>query len=344
MSQDADDARSVAESLPDAPTKQSYRSFKKKFAKLKVKFELQMRDSELLVREGLRIQDLSNRIQEQNDQLLEVLLEFNDSLHISPELRYELSASGDDALLPNDETKASPSYNDPEAAQSMLKHAKDEVATGNMTTESYRDLENAVKQGKAFAPRLDYTSLLKVPHTLPPMDEEEISADGGFEQSLGFFTPEHETEHYLAVDARLGDETAALQLSRAPEKSTFADREREAGLRNSISVYNWLRRNQPHIFLQDNENASEKSGSRPSNLRTSKKVTGGTRKDEEFYDDDSVLMETGPTPSGAKGKRKREDESGGKSKSGGSRSNRKKKEEPSSTAKRSSKRSSGVGA
>lgn len=226
----------------------------------------------------------------------------------------------------------------------MLDHAREEVAIGSMTAESYRELEDAVKQGKAFAPRLDYTSLLKFPHTLPPTEEEEPSPDGLFEQNLGFFTSEHETEHYLAMDARLGDETAALQLSRAPEKATFADREREAALRNSISVYNWLRRNQPHIFLQDNENASEKSGSRPSNLRTTKKAAGASRKEEDFPDDDSVLMDSGPTPSGAKGKRKREEDSASKNRGGSSRSSRKKKDEPSSTAKRSSKRSSGVGA
>lgn len=40
---------------------------RKKFAKLKVKFELGMRESEALIREELRIQDLSKRIQEQNE-------------------------------------------------------------------------------------------------------------------------------------------------------------------------------------------------------------------------------------------------------------------------------------
>jgi hypothetical protein len=71
MSQENEDSRSVAESLPDestsAPAKQSYRSFKKKYAKLKVKFELGMKESESLIREELRIEDLSKRIQEQNE-------------------------------------------------------------------------------------------------------------------------------------------------------------------------------------------------------------------------------------------------------------------------------------
>ncbi|KAA8645485.1 hypothetical protein EYZ11_011830 [Aspergillus tanneri] len=342
MSQDADDTRSVAESLPDAPTKQSYRSFKKKFAKLKVNFELRMKESEALVREELRIQDLSNRIQEQNDQLLEVLLEFNDSLHIPPNLRFNLSTSEDASLLSSTGIEDPAPSNDPEVAASMLRHAKDEVAAGQMTAETYHGLEESIKRGKAFEPQLEYASLVKVPHTVPQTVEEDDSAGVSLEHRLGFFTPEHETEYYFALDARLGDETAALHLSRAPDKPSFHDRERDAALRNSISVYNWLRRNQPHIFLQDNENASEKSGSRPSNLRASKKVAPQPRKDED--DDDSVLMDTGPTFAGAKGKRKRDEDGGSRSKGSGSRSNRKKKDDTTPTAKRPSKRSSGVGA
>ncbi|KAE8350959.1 IEC3 subunit of the Ino80 complex, chromatin re-modelling-domain-containing protein [Aspergillus coremiiformis] len=335
MSQEADEAQSVAESLPDAPagvrTRQSYRSFKKKFAKLKVKFELGMRESESLIREELRIQDLSKRIQEQNDQLLETLLEFNDSLHISPDLRYDLSAPGDDLFRPTPEREVSPSHNDPSVTSSTLKNAKAELAVGSMTVEHYRDLENDVKRNGTFAPRMQYTSLIRIPHTQPQTEDNQSGGiDSDFD--IGFFTPEHVTECYLTTDAKLGDESAVLQLSRAPDKPSFIEREREAALRNPISVYNWLRRNQPHIFLQDNENASEKSASRPSNLRTSKKTAPNQpRKDEDIHDDDSVLMDTGPGSGGSKGKRKREEDAGYRSKGGSSsRSSRKKKEDGSS--------------
>jgi len=90
MAQEAGDSRSVAESLPDAPldaapAKQSVKSFKcdlpsksykgaslmpgcrKKYAKLKVKFDAATRESETLIREELRIEDLSKRIREQNE-------------------------------------------------------------------------------------------------------------------------------------------------------------------------------------------------------------------------------------------------------------------------------------
>ncbi|KAF9887154.1 hypothetical protein FE257_010529 [Aspergillus nanangensis] len=344
MSQDGEDTRSVAESLPDAPahapTKKSYRSFKKKFAKLKIQFELRMKESESLIREELRIQDLSKRIQEQNDQLLEVLMEFNDSIHVPSDIRYDLSAAGDESFLPTTDGAASPSSEDLTATSQKLKDARSEMQNGNISVETYRRLENTARRAKAFAPHMQYISLLKVPHTAPALEGQNTSSTPTTEEILGFFTPEHETEYCLAMDAKLGDDSAALQLNRAPEKPTFVEREREAALRNPVSVYNWLRRNQPHIFLQDNENASEKSTSRPSNLRTSKKPPTQLRKDEDTHDEEGSLGDTGPI----KGKRKREEDAGYKPKSSSSRSNRRKKDDGSTPAKRTSKRSSGVGA
>lgn len=43
---------------------------RKKYAKMKVKFELGIRENETLIREELRIEDLSKRIQEQNEYVL----------------------------------------------------------------------------------------------------------------------------------------------------------------------------------------------------------------------------------------------------------------------------------
>ncbi|PYH90557.1 hypothetical protein BO71DRAFT_361212 [Aspergillus ellipticus CBS 707.79] len=341
MSTTVDDTQSLAESLPDAPNRQSYRSFKKKFAKLKVKFELQMRESESLVREGLRIEDISKRIQEQNDQLLEVLLEFNGSLHVSPSLRYDLSSPEDDSFRSPPERDIPQSYNDPDVASSVLKDAKARVAAGRMSSDAYRDVEREVKRSKAFAPHMNYSSLVEFPHSGPL--QLENPDDYNPSQELGFLTPEHETEHYLALDAKLGDAEAIEQLVCIPKKPSVADREREAALRSHVSVHNWLRQNQPQIFLQDNENASEKSGSRPSNLRASKRAPAQTRKDEDMYDEESMLADTASNSGGTKGKRKRDEDTGYRPKGGNSRSSRKKKDDETATPKRPSKRSSGVG-
>ncbi|KAL2788328.1 IEC3 subunit of the Ino80 complex, chromatin re-modelling-domain-containing protein [Aspergillus keveii] len=333
MSHETDEARSVPGSLgeAEAPTKQSYRSYKKKFAKLKIQFELRMRESESLIREQLRIEDLSKRIQEQNDQLLEVLLEFNDTVHVPPKLRYDLSAPGDEAILPTPDRELSPSYSDPALATSVLRNAKNELAAGHITAESYQKMEDGVKRGRAFAPRLGYADLIKVPHSVPPPEGQPGHPTLGYH--FGFLTPEHETEYRLATDAKLGDMSAAIQLARAPEKPTLMERERELLLRSSVSVHNWLRKNQPNVFLQDNENASEKSGARPSNLRTSKRSAPASRKDEDTHDEDSVMADSAPTSGASKAKRKRDEETTPRVKASNSRSTRKKKEDGPSIAK-----------
>ncbi|EPS26607.1 hypothetical protein PDE_01545 [Penicillium oxalicum 114-2] len=300
------------------PAKQSVHSFKKKYAKLKMKFTKQELESEALIREELRIEDLSKRIQEQNDQLLEILLEFNESLHLPPSLRYDLSMPEDTPFLPPSEQEIAPLVDDAKLARTALKEARSELANGTLSASAYRQVEESVKKNKEFAPALQYRKLIQIPHTAASAPEQEQGSNG-VRRTLGYLTPERETECYLALDAKLGDETAIAQLARIPEPPTLAEREREAMSRNPASVFNWLRRNQPQA-LQEHEVASEKSTSRPSNVRSSKRALA-QRKDEELYDEDGTEIE--PTP---KNKRKREDDAGYRPKGGNSRSKKKKDE------------------
>jgi hypothetical protein len=95
-------------------------------------------------------------------QLLEVLLEFNESLHVPPHLRYDLNVPGESPLHPLDEeVKPLLSY-DAAAAKAALNEARSELASGDITPDTYRRLEDAVKRSKAFAPSDKYSSLLRV--------------------------------------------------------------------------------------------------------------------------------------------------------------------------------------
>jgi hypothetical protein len=263
-----------------------------------------------------------------NSQLLEVLLEFNESLHVPPEMRFDLSMPNDPPLLPTPDQEIAPLINDATLAKQAWGEAKAGLAAGSIDTNAYRMIEDSIKRNKAFAPSQQYSSLLQTHHTSPETVAQTQKAENESERKLGYFTPEHETEYYLALDAKLGDEAAAAQLARIPDRPTFAERERDLSIRNPASVYNWLRRNQPQT-LQDNEIASEKSASRPSNQRSSKRAPA-QRKDEEMYDED----DTHPTP---KNKRKREEDTGYRPKGGSSRS-KKKKEEPNPSAAKATKK------
>lgn len=260
--------------------------------------------------------------------MLEVLLEFNDSLHVSPDVRFDLSMPTDPPLLPTAEQEIVPLINDATLAKQAWKEAKAGLTAGSIDTSAYRIIEDNIKRNKAFAPAQQYSTLSQTHHITT--DAVEKKPDNDCERQLGYFTPEHETEYYLALDAKLGDEAAATQLARIPDRPTFAERERDLSMRNPASVYNWLRRNQPQT-LQDNEIASEKSASRPSNQRSSKRAPA-QRKDEDLYDEDGT--EAQPTP---KNKRKREEDTGYRPKGGSSRS-KKKKEEPTSNPSKVAKK------
>jgi len=238
---------------------------------------------------------------------------------------------GDIPFLPASEQEIAPLVNDATLARTALKEAKAELAGGNLSASAFRQVEQSIKRNKEFAPSMQYSTLSQIPHTTPITPDHQKGTNGA-ERKLGYFTPEHETEYYLALDAKLGDEAAALQLARIPHPPTFAEREREASIRNPASVYNWLRRNQPQV-LQDHEIASEKSASRPSNQRASKRAPAQRKEeDNHMLDDDGTEVE--PTP---KNKRKRDEDTGYRPKGGSSRP-KKKKEESTPTANRNGKK------
>ncbi|KAJ5613504.1 hypothetical protein N7528_007158 [Penicillium herquei] len=322
MAQETKDSGPVSETLPDAPAppaKQSVKSFKKKYAKLKLKFELALRESESLIREELRIEDLSKRIQEQNDQLLEVLMEFNESIHVPSSLRYDLNLPDDPPPLHATEQEITPLVNDETLARTALKEAKSGLASGSLSPSAYRQVEESIKRNKAFAPGIKYSDLLKIPHSefKVPGNGPKDAADA-LDHKLGYLTPEHEADFYLALDAKLGDEAAEARLARMKNPPTFAEREKEASMRNPASVFNWLRRNQPQT-LQEHEATADKAA-RPANSRSSKRAPA-PRKEEDTIDEDGAEVE--PTP---KGKRKRDDDTGYRPKGGSSRSKKKKED------------------
>lgn len=350
-----------------------------------------MRESEALIREQLRIEDVSKKLQETNEcgfpflfpdirevltqcvisQLLEVLMEFNDSIYIPTNLRYDLSLPGEitPPMTPDDDDDIAPSTYTTTAAKAALKEARAELEAGDITAETYRRLERGVKRSTTFRPSMQYASLRQIAQHSGSVAASSASIFGELDEdsttllNMNYMTPDHEHEYLLALDAKMGDAAADLQLKQLPDKPTFADREREAILQNPNSVYNWLRRNTPYVFLQDNEVASEKSSqvqtqpqrstaatarsSKRSSLAASKQAAKES-KEEDMYDEDGIALDV-PAPSATKAKRKRDEDTGYRPKGGRSGSSKKKKAAPvetesSHSGRRASKRGSGVGA
>ncbi|KAJ9611453.1 hypothetical protein H2200_004637 [Cladophialophora chaetospira] len=300
----------------------SRKSYRRKYRKIMVTFEERMRESNALFREEQRIMDISQRLAEQTDQLLELLLDLNSCPQVPSRLRYNLKSAAE-SNQPNEDV--SPFVSE-EKANLELHKARSRLQAGEITQAEYRELEAAVLKSPDFVPTQSYSSLLSL---IPPSNHSAYKTDPNNAASSGFLSLKQEELYIQGLDAYL-EGTApnprphALQSlgSRTAEKN--AERERETQLRNPVSVYNWLRKHQPQVFLQDNEPSTEKApratGSRSSARKSAQKES---IKQEKDYDDEGFAADSGPS---SRGKRKRDDDGGYRPKGGASRGNKRRKE------------------
>ncbi|CAL3967362.1 unnamed protein product [Diplocarpon coronariae] len=273
-----------------------YKSFKKKYRKMKVKFDEVMRESNDLYLQEQRATSTIKRLTQENDQILDLLLEMNNSAQLPVEKRVDI-ISGLPELAPlfTEEDLAS-------AAQLQTPEGK------GLYNEICALLKERDATNIASKPIKSLATLLKtIPHPdlQTPGKAEEIEQTraplGGQTAPIGYLT-EDQIEEYL-------DELDG-QVRNGPQPPSISKQDFAFG--NYHSPYNWLRRNQPHIFLQDGEGA-DKSHGRPGALRGAGKrasIPAPSKSDAlEIVEEDGQGYDfaLGGVAS-AKGKRKRDDE------------------------------------
>ena len=248
----------------------------------------------------------------------------NESYRIPPNLRYDIrSRTPSESAVPALELDTLP-LNDPSSARAALEEAKLELLAGQISLDQYKSLE------ADFAAIISPKSLSKLnmitPHTVldfPPFSD--LPHDLGSPNPTGYLTPSHEEEYLSTLDAALEVSEPGSQShpSSHPIRSNEKhEKERDAALRNPVSVYNWLRKHQPQVFLQDNESPPEKPTPKPqASTRTPKRSSIIPRQEPQIFDDDGFLIN--PETS-TRSKRKREDEPY-RPKGGSSRVSKKKK-------------------
>ncbi|KAL1617591.1 hypothetical protein SLS56_010914 [Neofusicoccum ribis] len=308
--------RSAHPDSMDAPAKPpSIRSWRKKYRKMRVRFDDRMRESNSLFREEHKAIALARRLQEQNDQLIDLLLDINDTPKIPQHLRIDLRASSpSSAAVPSLEAGEA---SDPDTIHRQLQEARADLAAGRISPEDFAQREAELTAKFSALDNKSLAELLKVPHThFPP---EQIPDDLVGESLAGYLSPNHEEEYLKELDVALSDPTmydpndTSGRPIRLPARDIPSDKELQ--IRNPDSVYNWLRKHQPQVFLQDKENekgdGAEKSskgggngrgggkrGQAAANVATPSK--GGDPDDE----DGGFVPETGS----GRGKRNKDDE------------------------------------
>ncbi|KAI9784270.1 MAG: hypothetical protein M1839_002331 [Geoglossum umbratile] len=346
--------------------KTTYKSYRKKFRKMKLKFDHVMRESESLFKEERRANETVRRLAQENDQLLELLLDINDSDHISPEHRFELGSPASSPLpshavpsLEYDDGSDSAGSYDSDVARNALDEAREELVNGEISKASY-DQQRAQWEAKAAKrhhrgrtqPK-PFHAALSAPHTSLPINPEDLPEDlhspgptGALSHPPFLITPTLEEDYLYTLDASLSTSPPIIprhlstQVTATASQINSKTADRDLQTRNPVSVYNWLRRHQPQVFLQDNEHvgdgtSSTKSGptGRSAHPRGAKETPKrvGVKMETNEDDDWSVMEQPGvPSVRRASGlmKRKRgDDDPGYRPKGGSSRVSMKRKRE-----------------
>ena len=126
-----------------------------------------------------------------------------------------------------------------------------ELQSGQIDLQSYREQEAALsaiidhRQSLNDLSKTSHSNLQCVPPELLPPDLIE-------DAPISYLSPAHEDEYLLAIDAYLDtphpeDQPLPPRLSRPTDR----EREREIQLRNPVSVFNWLSKHRPKVFLDD---------------------------------------------------------------------------------------------
>lgn len=189
-----------------------------------------------------------------------------------------------------------------------------------------------MRQSKDLKPMKSYVSLLRIPYA--SFDDSKIENNPTDNLPNGFPAPRDEERYLEGLDSYLNGTASTsrpftVAVARGGERSS--EKDREMALKNPVSVYNWLRKHQPQVFLQDNEAHSEKPSTRPATSRASKRAST-VKQEPDLYDEDGIALDVGAN---SRGKRKRDDDGGYRPKGGNGRPVKRKKDDGSASAKKS---------
>ncbi|OIW29122.1 hypothetical protein CONLIGDRAFT_715514 [Coniochaeta ligniaria NRRL 30616] len=258
-------------------SKPSYRSWKKKYRKMRVVFEGKMREGENLYKLEQKALETANRLAVENDRLLDLLLDVNNCPQIPPDKRIDLTldapADEDDLHLPIDRpttpsstpkngTKsykqllaevphfgfASAAGRLPELVISDLNTGRDSPADPQQgaphppTFLTADDIDNYIYQAdvRLAARRARSDSPTDLLPTLAP-----LAGTAG--------QPPDRSVPASALLQNLQTATSTHSLPNPSNPATSSSAARDLALRNPTSVYNWLRKHAPKTFLQDHE-------------------------------------------------------------------------------------------
>lgn len=267
----------------------------------------------------------------------------NDSARLPAKLRLDLREQAD--------IDAKPTIEDPEVVHQRLNSLRTELANGIITAEEYTRRAEELHNSHIIQLSRSLAALeAKVPHTTqapePPIDGIDLS-----ESAPGYMSPTHEEEYLAVMDQAFADPAAPDTHPMRMPSVHIPPTEKDLTVRNPDSVYNWLRKHQPQVFLQDKdpqhpENISEKAAPKANGGGRGKRQsaaagTPGPKTDHE--EDDAFDPESGAAVKGGRKSKGGENDSAYRPKGGSSRAPKRKREEGEPPAKGSKRKRASAG-
>ncbi|KAI9663736.1 MAG: hypothetical protein M1821_007226 [Bathelium mastoideum] len=253
------------------PTKNHYRSWRKKYRKMKLKFDEKMKESSNLCKEEIKAKEIARRLQEQNDRMLDMLLDLNSSLQIPADTRFNVDEPTD---IPSAFAPYEVETDDLAYLQRQLAQASQQAQEGHLNPLDFSSLEKALRHRMTTIGTKSLESLNSIPHTnlnLPDTAAslgdtlgEVLGISESNKDGYGYLTPDHADAFLLDLDRAFNEAHPAPPTTAYPpllHPPTPEPTEKDLATNNPVSVQNYLRRYHPQIFLQDAEHAlAEKTG------------------------------------------------------------------------------------
>ncbi|KAF2221844.1 IEC3 subunit of the Ino80 complex, chromatin re-modelling-domain-containing protein [Elsinoe ampelina] len=224
-----------------------YKSWRKKYRKMKARFDDTMKTNSTMFKEEQKLEALAKRLQEQNDELLDMLLELNSTLQLPAELRYNIEyrkewpeAEGIDSLT---------------RANRMLDQYVEMGHQGRISQGEVYQMRTSLESHVAALESRSLASLEKeVPHTF--LDDTDLNSVNEVADPVGYLTSQHESDYLDKFDLTWGDPLHGMPAPREKSPPAFSqmtarELEREVELRNPLSVHNWLKQHNINITETD---------------------------------------------------------------------------------------------
>ncbi|PNY27645.1 Uncharacterized protein TCAP_02432, partial [Tolypocladium capitatum] len=204
-----------------------YRSWKKKYRKMRIVFDHKMHHGEELHKKEDKALATVNRLAVENDRLLDLLVELNNSPQMPPEKRIDVS------LEPPADPRATAL---PMDRQRALR--KDHAM-------------KRLEQLLADVPHMSYRACRDSQHAAYAAYAADLAPPDGEAYATAFLSADDVDNYIYDIDTRLDPDAHIPTL--APRARPGAHPVPHAHLKNPTSVTNWLRKHAPKIFLQDGE-------------------------------------------------------------------------------------------